>query len=130
MIKTASLENSKRLYELAPEWNDTHFTWKRLVTHNTLEWKDWFLADWNNGVWDGLGEQSHPAPDLEWLLDKLPKLLPDESYLVLWHDGLVWVAQYEDDTDVMPEHSKYADTPSDAACLLLIKLIEQGVVKV
>jgi hypothetical protein len=101
MIKTASLENSKRLYE---------------------------LTGWKPGL----------AYDLEWLLDKLPNMVieNDDGYLVptsetkgtclsLTHiENGNWFAEYQGyymEEDV---------TPSDAACLLLIKLIEQNIIKV
>ena len=137
MIKTTSLELSKRLYELVPEWNDTHFTWKRLLTHETLKWKDWFLADWNNSVWDALGEQSIPAPDLDWLLDKIAQEDIGVGVRYIQKGGSTsmdladWYGKYVAFTpDLRQKDYPVADTPADAACLLLIKLIEQGIVKV
>lgn len=109
MIKTTSLELSKRLYELTG-WDDSEW---RIVSYKTSK----------------LGSKTIPAYDLDWLLDRLPKMI-DDCCLALWHDGLVWVVQYDDEDDKPPKYPNSADTPCDAACKLLITLIEQGLVKV
>ena len=130
MIKTASLENSKRLFELAPEWNDTHFWHVEVfaVTEPTISM--WEIRDHRGGY------NTFPAPDLEWLLDKLPAGMKsnDRHYAQSGYANLHFVktpnntflaAYYASDGIV-----QFSDNASDAACLLLIKLIEQGVVKV
>jgi len=123
MIKTTSLELSKRLYELAPEWNDTSFYWHDFG-NNT--WRVWYP---NKEMFEAMQGIDIPAPDLDWLLDKLP-----EIRLETWHNGNVVVKHYT--KNGVPEKVERlgfvvkaeADTPSDAACKLLINLIEQQVI--
>lgn len=113
MIKTTSLELSKRLYELAPEWNDTHFKY--------YEWED------HIEVSDGAGISNYegiPAPDLEWLLDKLPQNVGRITMKHREHSG-VWFCKWD---NRKIEFCGQADTACDAACKLLINLIEQQVI--
>jgi len=123
---TATLDNSKRLYELTG-WGEKH----RM---------DWWIDD---GVW-GVTMQSDyeggnevwqaPAYDSDYLLEKLPAKIKydDEDYfLVLWPSGFaepeLWFAAYTDADYVDMPFLANTDTPADALCLLAIKLKEEGV---
>jgi hypothetical protein len=120
MIKTASLENSKRLYELAPEWNDTFNFWEQ--TDGVPEGEPYLVQPELMRMYGLWGTQElkkrTPAFDLDWLLDKLPS-----------RTSILKVADYPEWYASRDKYEESANTASDAACLLLIKLIEQGVVK-
>lgn len=132
-MNVVSLELCKELYELSG-WNDTHNTWKRLTTLDMTRWKDWYLADFNNEVWNGTGEQSIPAYDLGYLLRKLPNYIEywdggnEAGYLQLIHWSTHWSCGYEDvqgsDKSIMVHLN---DTPEDAAARLAIELFKQKV---
>jgi len=68
----------KRVYGLTG-WDDTPFTYKRLMTSHTLKWKEWFIADYNNGKWNDVGEQSIPLYNSDYLLELLPDALHSPS---------------------------------------------------
>lgn len=131
MIKTTSLELSKRLYELAPEWNDTTFYW-RDFGNNT--WRVWYP---NKEMFEPT-RRAIPAPDLEWLLDKLPNMVieNDYGYLVATKDtkGTPFALTHIENGNWFADYQGYfmteAETPCDAACKLLINLIEQEIVKI
>ena len=123
---TATLDNSKRLYELTG-WGEKY----RM---------DWWIDD---GVW-GVTMQSDyeggnevwqaPAYDSDYLLEKLPTKIKydDENYfLVLWPSRFaepeLWFAAYTDANYVDIPFLANTDTPADALCLLAIKLKEEGV---
>ena len=121
MINTASLENSKRLFELAPEWNDTEFG-HYIIDGNRLTRPMVKIGDDFNGhqlIFEAI------APDLEWLLDKLPQNVGRITLKHREHSG-IWFCKWD---NRLIEYGQEAGTPSDAACLLIIKLIEQNIIK-
>lgn len=131
MNEVASLPNCKELYELSG-WDDTKDTYKRLAGLHDLKWKDWFFADYNNGKWDDVGEQSVPAYSLGYLLRKLPIGHPENNVFaeLSVHRYLKdkWSAIWQTE-DMETEVMQIADTPEDALCKLAIELFKQGVLK-
>ncbi len=116
-MHVASLENSKKLYELSG--------WDTLV-----KWvvKDNGLGDLTTGVIHfshreytevvGTADESCPAYDLGYLLRKLP------GFVDMAHkEGFEWRIAHEESSGI------YADTPEDAACKLAIELFNQGVLQ-
>lgn len=119
MSDVANLENCKRLYELSG-WKDTDFGW--------LAHSDWETGDWSHEL-TKLEKKRWVAGayDLGYLLRKLPAVY-EEHLGARWIFKLdqeaegVWAAYY-----VSKRLEGNADTPEDAACLLAIKLFEQGI---
>lgn len=121
-MNVASLENSKRLHELAPGWETGR--WYRL-----------------GGVNPNLDV---PKYDLGWLLRKLPatldlgKVKVRDLFVCKFPGGYLADYRFRDPNEQGSgggwwhryDHAKdvEAATPEDAACLLLIELIEKGVV--
>lgn len=141
-IKTASLELSKRLQELTPGWDDTQCWWE--LTPTRLD----FIAPDKDGFQQSTGsdykwrlslsktdsssrwapKQAVIAPDLDWLLGKL-------GYPTLERNVYgIWLAKYYKKTSKSLTGPMNAlgsgSTPCDAACALLIKLLESQVITV
>lgn len=129
MIATTSLALSTRLQELAPGWRDTHAYWFRLSgeLHKGVETSEWTLSC-TPRMWNGYPYEMVIAPDLDWLLNRL-------GYPTLERNVYgIWLAKYYKKTPknlTGPMNALGSGiTPCDAACALLIKLIETGIVKV
>jgi len=123
MIEVARKELCEELEKLSG-WKDTAYTWKCLAGLHTLKWKEWFLADYNNGVWSGVGEKSLPAYDLGYLMRKLPFHCPLERNGIVSH----WFIR-PNIANPRPSDYIYADTPEDVVALLCIELFKQNVLK-
>lgn len=128
MSNTASLELSKKLYELSG-WEETEKVFE-ILEGNAVQPRSMALAH----RWDT------PAYDAGYLLRKLPNKMQDEGWLLsLDHDGMddaeekiIWLARYYDGDTVGDETPisicpVTADTPEDALCKVAIKLFEEGV---
>lgn len=112
-MNTASLENCKKLYELSG-WEDTEFWYSSYMNVDSSITYDGSVRAFKDRVRD----EDLPAYDLGFLL----RGLPSDQTITLQHIGETWkciryTGEYAD-----------ADTPEDAACLLLILLIEQGII--
>jgi len=134
-MSTASLENSKRLYELSG-WDDmpgeTSYDWHNMVND---EWelleKTFFSSDAAKGR--HLAEKLYPAYDAGYLLRKLEPLELQSciNYCQHYDGSRNYCASYDpfnvEDQETGKAIFAYADTPEDALCLLAIKLFEEGV---
>lgn len=129
------------LFELCKEvhkrtkWDDETLTnsWKRLISHDMKQWRDWFIAGYNNHTND-FSEKTVPLYTSDYLLEKLPSHLNennetyyltlekmnDQSYTASY--GYVDIGQV-DHPKIKPE---IADTPLAALLKLTIKLHENG----
>lgn len=120
-MMVASLENCKRLYELSG-WDDTY------LVYNTANGKVTPLF-----AKELMHRDDYPAYDLGYLLRKLPPIITLKSRAggrwsaQLIRGQLVYNPQEQKDEIKKWEVERTADTPEDAAVLLCIKLIEQGV---
>lgn len=123
-IATANLALSTRLQELAPGWGDTSF---------------FHVADMPYAQ-PRYGRQGYVntiiAPDLDWLLNRLPPEL-DRRILIVVTGDRPYVGYAERDNygnycldDYFYSHAQYASETCDAACALLIKLIETKIIEV
>ena len=132
-------ELCKQVYE-ATGWKDTDRTFKRLMAMNGLKWKDWFIADYNNGVWNDVGEQSIPHYTSDYLLEKLPPALWLEvsgegqqvGLLALNMQGngeVISVYEIPYDKEFRGSYSNRADTPLKALLKLVIALDNAGQLK-
>lgn len=81
---TELFELCQEVYRRFPNWNDTRGTFKRIRMLHSLEWKEWFIADYNNGVWDDVAEQSTPLFTSDYVLEKLPESLPNVEFNFTW----------------------------------------------
>ncbi len=109
-MNVASLENSKKLYELS-KWTETEYV------HSSDTYRagyDLMLRERANGL-------VLPAYDAGYLLRKLQHLNVD---LYPIDKGSCWYAcvQWEENSTELP-----ADTPEDALAKLAIELFKQGV---
>lgn len=111
---TANLSNCQKLYELSG-WAGTE---KYMSPRGTLTRKE------------NASDSYIPAYSLDYLLDKLPYKIVDVSeYFILTLDkGAVWNCCYN--FGGKTKYMQQADTHVDAACLLAIKLIEEGIIDV
>lgn len=116
----ASLENSKRLYEVSG-WDDEDLLhWQKRRGDDGTTMYD--LAIYESGFC--------PAYSAGYLLRKLPPTIQgnipaSERPLVLQANNPMWFARYED-IDAT-EHQVMADTPENSLVLLAIKLFEDGI---
>ena len=106
---TASLELSRKLYELSG-WYDCSHVWKDDIPQRMYE-----MSTQDN---------CYPAYDLGYLLRKLPKQLDNGGllYLNTTIDGK-WSCGHRG------TYYKQGNTPENAACSLAIKLFEQNILK-
>lgn len=124
MSDVASRELSETLHKLSGwvELPDNSWEYLRLsdVEANELDKQLWF-----NGI---------PAYTLSWMLRKAPKNIQiDETvgWLVLSENNSGWQCGFLMNPGYMErQYHMNANTPEDAACGLLIKLIEQKVIKI
>lgn len=126
MIQTANLELSKRLHELAPGWDSDldHIIYRTEKGRPVV-----------SNAFDDRATGTMPAYDLEWLLRKLPAHIEKPQGL-LWPIQVNFLGTAEaiktwQFTYPFLNEGKFcgtADSPEDAACALLIKLIEEGIV--
>lgn len=125
MIATASLALSKRLHELAPEWKSDLMYWKRLVDDydqvKVLRYGSITTRD---------GAMVCFAPDLDWLLGKLPRKLSDKQGYPSWLKVAAYTETMYQATYGIRRYRQFATTPCDAVCMLLIKLLEYGEIKI
>lgn len=128
-MNTASLENCKKLYELSGwEDDDLDYSWIDYMVQGEVEW---VLSHFND-----IERRPHktiPAYDLGYLLRRLPKVQAStgsiyKHLLTLEYSYPIWNAGYPVNNDFTVFSFGVADTPEDAACLLLILLIEQGII--
>ena len=124
---TATLDNSKRLYELTG-WGDTQF---RYEESKTVHSEPKIVVTTNKQY---VAAIYTPAYDSDYLLEKLPAKInhdKEDYFLVLWPSGFaepeLWFAAYTDADYVDMPFLANTDTPADALCLLAIKLKEEGV---
>lgn len=148
MIATASLALSKRLHELAPEWDDTEKCWYFMEDYDCVEDSEDIVTDYPPV---GNKKVLAPAPDLDWLLGKLPAFINSKSgigyklYITVnvtssgSKDATIgYQALRQVDKDrkkgfeflYHPKIKFQHGTSCDAACALLIKLLESGGIKV
>ena len=115
-MNTASLENSKGLYELSG--------WKVrdcYIQVNDPEAPIELLSEYDNRPDRSDYKVLAPAYDLGYLLRKLPS-----GKVSLDMVGNQWRCWYEDSDE---PRATFADTPEDAACKLAIELWKAGVLK-
>lgn len=114
MNNVASLQNSKKLYELSG-WDDTYWV------HSVDEWGDMPDVETARSVGMVYGRASEaPAYECGYLLRRIEKT-------ILTSNGGIWTATYIPSLDVNSFRASEAGTPEDALCLLAIKLFEEGV---
>lgn len=134
-MNVAAVNHCKKLYELS--------AWGEQIKKDRLD--IWGIADDGNASvitqesLAGWPTKLVPAYNLGFLLRKLPPNLSavyqEELYLMLELDPFdkSWVVQYTNEQYEVPQPplgvtvSAMAKTPEDAACLLAIKLFEEGV---
>lgn len=91
MTRTASLETSKRLFELSG-WDDTEYCY----------YANGGVVD-SDTVWHrsrvSIKPGSMPAYDSDYLLGKLPKEISDKRFLHLTYPINMWVAGYATNID-------------------------------
>lgn len=119
-MNVANLENCKKLYELSG-WDDTSHVKRRYATDDGMvayRLDPRFRVAW-------VEKDYVPAYDLGYLLRKLPVQVDYED-----NRGVLLMSYVIPDSKwraALGNISRYADTPEDAACLLAIKLFEEGV---
>ena len=137
-MSTASLENSKRLYELSG-WHDNGDRWYFTATDGKVIGTATPRILKGDKDYKGGYRTDIPAYDAGYLLRKLQEALPHKKIEkhhkitrgVFWREGR-WCTQRERygvgaDRDEWKVYVYHADTPEDALCLLAIKLFEEGV---
>lgn len=154
MVKVASMELSKELYELSG-WKDTFFSHmlkptrlnfappkKRGDTQESTgaeyKWEAGELLD-TSSRW--FPKEHFPAYDLGYLLRKFPEeikleglhYIGDSESNIFWlemeRDGAGWAFYLSNggESEFLP--TPYPTTPEDAACMLAIALLKAGVLK-
>lgn len=125
-MNVASLELSKTLYELSGWECGWWYPFAHISSDNSGEH---IYTDKHGAIVDR--GRDVPAYDLGYLLRKLPPHLDKKRtlFLAIWIAGAPdrWGAGYMDTVDPV-EYPNYAPTPEDAACKLLIELINHGIV--
>lgn len=115
-MNVASLENCKRLYELSG-WGETDYWYTQLPDGSYL------ASDWLDRT------EGFAAYDLGYLLRKL-----NDCHTTLTNEwaagGWRAVGKANGEMYVGKQFVQVADNPEDAAALLCIKLIEEGVLKI
>lgn len=126
MIETASLELSRKLYEVSG-WNNIDYIWyiDDLIDENELldEPRRKPTVGHKSGR-PGKIFTEIPAYDLGFLLRKLPattKIIKASGTMPIY--GAIFVEDGEEDK------VESADTPEDALALLAIELFEQKIIK-
>ena len=119
-MNTISLSISKRIAELAPEWNDTQFHYR---PHKNSGGSVDYLVQYRMGNYQSILGDVYPAYTLGELLRKLPKEIVIEHNQTGTHYLPDWRAKL-----VFSHYSAVADNPEDAAGLLLCKLLEEGII--
>lgn len=136
-MNVASLELCKELYELSgweTKKDDTNLYHIQQEGEHSVSPVVFDNCCWRE--YEG-NEIVCPAYDLGYLLRKLPMLIPavpddGDPYLFQMTEGAksgTWQIDYRD-VDDGQFTAAVADTPEDAACALLIKLIEEKVIEV
>ena len=128
-MNTASLENSKRLYELSG-WNTENHWYIPEPKTNTPPYP--VDKPYDPSIHGSIGNRV-PAYDAGYLLRRLPNVIQDPHDKIFRHfqmwmngDGSIHagcVEPYAHDDRVA--YAQVADTPEDALCLLAIKLFEE-----
>lgn len=132
-MNTASLENCKKLYHLAGRsWEEPDYFYPQYDTNK-------YRTKAENANVHILQKQSIavgiPAHDLGYLLRKLPKqhMSLAGSPAGVWFNPKIgkWICDYTivNSSGNHKGNVIWADTPEDAACLLAIKLFEEGILK-
>lgn len=129
MSNVASLENSKRLYELSG-WDGTRFV--RCVWSGGTVQLLYMDSEDHRDMSRSVAQEYIPAYDCGYLLRKLPhndEYSFPEIHLDETKEKQIWFAGYEDTgrEEYGYKLSAFADTPEDTLCLLAIKLFEQGI---
>lgn len=126
MIATASYELSKELSKY-DACSDTEHVWVYSVHNpevNKLIPKNYLQVTLDTLV----GAYSYcAAPDLEYLLQKLPKHYNDQWLRIAPITDDKWAAYYIEMGVKTAGQDEWADTPCDAACQLFIELHKQGI---
>lgn len=138
---TASLELCKELFELKPEWDDTsgnyfyHDDEERWVFISGGRCFMHKSCDYEKCLYCRGYDSDHdiPAYDTDYLLDKLPNRLKDskESWASVGLSRFPHVEKWRADYHVTfnpPIADVYADTPANALCKLVIKLVKEGLI--
>ncbi len=116
-MNTANLENCKKLYELSG-WTEANNFWMLMVSG------DWRIIPPDYPAEIEINKACYPAYDLGYLLRKLQ---PELEYLRPNTVQTGWVAKWVETNS--EKDLIFAYTPEDAACLLAIKLFEEGILE-
>lgn len=117
MIATASFELSKELSKY-DDCSDTEYVWvPNFDGEPTLIHRNSISSAFN----------IYAAPDLEYLLRKLPKHYNDQWLRIAPITDDKWAAYYIEMGVKTAGQDEWADTPCDAACQLFIELHKQGI---
>jgi len=128
-MRVASLQNSKRLYELKPEWDDTY--WWYNEPESAVKEAGFSYPSPTKISGESITSNT-PAYDSDCLLEKLPKVQSSNGstykyLLTLQYSYPVWNVGYPVGEDFTAYCFGVADTPADALCLLAIELIKRGI---
>lgn len=130
-MTTASLELSKQLYELS-KWDSSlaggGYRWceispgqfECLRLSDAEAYQPSFKDAWFAGI---------PAPDLGFLIRKLPKYLDYNNGRIYLSVGVWWAGGWQIHYGTYDLRSAISDIPEDALVLLAIKLFEAGILK-
>lgn len=138
-----SLEISKKLYELSG-WEDTDKWWYQLDNVDEVHCMHEFKVDKEVTEFKHSLMRLFPAYPLGYLLRKLPKATDintdkweesfdcsiPEMFFMAWEMDTMdhkWRVQMQVEDEVLEPILFEADNPEDAACLLLIRLFEEGI---
>ena len=119
-MNTTSLSISKRIAELAPEWNDTHLMWwSKLGAENEPK----LLHTGQVTTRDG----AKVAP--AYTLGELLRKLPDAGIAKVGEQYNSWSQSYDKaHFDDYEDAVCSDDTPEDSLGKLAIKLLEEGII--
>lgn len=125
-MNVASLENCKRLYELSG-WSCEKAYWPPQYTSS----HDYVVGTPDDEVDEKILDSLTPAYDLGYLFRKLPQESKIDKGHFQYGGDVRYHAKYSWNTELPNRKRHYAtesaDTPEDAACLLAVKLFEEGV---
>lgn len=111
MKQTLTIEQMQHLKELGLELKESLLYWARCVDNNpraATHYGKWVLIKGNNAQTVGLMQWEFiPAYTLADIIEMLPKQIEDrdgyQSYIVIYHDGKMWVVSYSSEGEEYSE---------------------------